>query len=312
MPRTVMDLLAFGLPFVPVIPLMAASPTIGLATDFSYDFGGKWLGIFYLIQNYSDFFDYTLGGLILGGAVWAVWHRLLRMHMIGWILLVAGTAAYYAIPRVLFGSWGADLRLPVALAFILMGFMRIELPNGRTRYAFLAFVIGLAVTRFVSVQIAWQNLDVAFQDFRRSVDLIDPGSSILVVQADAKDQKGTEALNQPLSHAATIAMIERSSFVSTAFAVPGKQVLVVKPEYHDMANIRDDDLPSESDLIAALKDPESETENYWYDWTDRFDYVYVLYAGDAPNPAPGVTRQIYRGQRFQLFEIMHPDDDDED
>lgn len=296
------DIAVFGVPFLPVLPLMMASPTIGLALDIDWDWGGKRQGLYYLIQNYSDLFDLSLGALIVAAVLWAMQRRLLSMHPVGWTLAAIGTAVFLAMPRVLFGSWAADLRLPVALVFMLTGFIRFNDANRAVRYAFYAFILGIAVARFGSVEMTWRNMDLIYDDFRRSIELIAPGSTILVAEND--HPVGPESLNTPFSHAACLAMIDRASLVSTAFSVQGKQVLTVQPNFRDRVDPHDGYPPTVSELLEAAKRPvNAEDGNFWDRWPERFDYIYVLYTSDQENPAPEHLNLLYQGSRFQLYKV---------
>lgn len=295
------------LPFVPLIPLMLASPTMGLAFDYYWDPSGKVDGLYFLFQNYSDLFDLSMAALVIGGVIWAAQMRFLRLHPAGWYLLGLGTLVYMLMPRMLFSSWVADQRLPVALVFVMIGFSRFESRARWPRLALYGFIAGLALARFASVQLSWQNIDRAYADFRHSVGIIAPGSTVLVANAD--QPSGSEAFNMSLSHAACVAMIERSSLVSTAFSVAGKQVLAVRPEFRDRVDDQDGDPPTVSQLIAATTDSSTAANHYWENWNEKFDYVYVLYTeGGADNPAPGLLTLVYEGKRFQLYKVKPVDE----
>ncbi|MEI8393140.1 MAG: hypothetical protein WCF85_00290 [Rhodospirillaceae bacterium] len=299
------DGLAFILSFVPVLPLMWVSPTIGLATENYWDSTGKLDGIYYIFQNYSDLFDLTLASLVIGGTVWAARARMVGLHPVGRYLAILGLVVYMLMPRMFFSSWVADQRLPIALVFLLIGFVSFKDDHRWARYFLYVFVLGIACARFAAVFLVWHQIDGAYADFRHSVGAIEPGSTILVANTD--EPNGSDAFNTPLSHAACIAMIERSSLVSTAFTVPGKQILSVKPKYSSRTDTRDGDPPTISQLIAAANRDRStvpDTEHYWDHWTEQFDYVYVLYTDGGANPAPDLLKLIYSGRQFQLYRVI--------
>jgi hypothetical protein len=309
--RLIIDALAFGVPFLPILPLMMVSPTIGLATDNYWDSTGKLDGLYYIFQNYSDLFDLSLAALVIGATVWAARARMIVFHPVGWYLLVLGVVVYMAMPRMFFSSWIADQRLPIALVFLLIGFVNFKDHNRFARYFLYTFVIGVACARFVGVFLVWNQIDQAYADFRQSVGLINPGSTILVANAD--DPAGSEAFNMPLSHAACMAMIERSSLVSTAFSVAGKQILTVQPKYHDRVDNEDGDPPTVSQLVAAANQDRSraqESTHFWDRWTEQFDYVYILYTDGAPNPAPELLSLVYQGPHFQLYKVIPTAEDE--
>jgi len=306
--RLMVDGAAFLLPFVPVLPLLAASPTIGLATDIYWESTGKVDGLYYIFQNYYDWFDLPMALLVTVAVIAAARARLLTFHPIGWYLLGLGVAVYMAMPRMLFSSWIADQRLPLALVFMLIGFARFDTSRRWARFALYAFILGATLPRVMVVQATWQGIEAQLGDFRSSLDQIAPGSSILVATADHPE--GSDAMNMPLSHAACMAMIDRSGLVSTAFSVKGKQILAVNPAYRDRVDSEDGEPPTVSDLVATAANPPSETSRYWNNWTGKFDYVYVLYTNDhSPNPAPEQLSLLFQGPRFQLFKVTPKDDE---
>lgn len=303
--RIITDALAFGLPFLPVIPLMLASPTLGLSTENIWESSGKLDGLLFIIQGYWDTFDLTVAGLVAAGVIWAIRRNLLSLHPMGLVFLVLGTAVFMAMPRMLFGSWVADTRLPVALLFLIIGFIRFDADDRAVRTAFYAFLVGVALVRFVDVQVNWQALRHVNTDMQESMHLIDPGSSVLVAHAD--QPVGNEMTNQALSHAPCIAMIERSALVSTAFSVPGKQVLSIRPEYRDLVDDSDGDPPTVSQLLASADEGVPGQPHYWDTWPTRYDYLYVLFTeGNSPNPDPAHLTLLHQGPQFQLFKV-HPD-----
>ena len=300
--RIILDALTFGLPFLPVLPLMVISPTMGLVTDYDWESTGKLDGLYYVFQNYSDLFDLSLAAMVIGGAIWAARTRMISLHPVGWWLLALGVVVYMAMPRQFFSSWEADQRLPIAMVFLLIGFVDFRDSHRWARYFLYVFVLGVACARFASVFLVWQQLDHTYSDFRLSVGMIEPGSTVLVANAD--EPAGSDAFNMPLSHAACIAMLERSSLVSTAFSVPGKQILSVNEKYRDRVDTLDGEPPTVSQLIAAAnQDRSAPSGHYWDRWTEQFEYVYVLYTDGATNPAPDLMKLVYQGPHFQLFKV---------
>ncbi|HEY0832958.1 MAG TPA: hypothetical protein VGE72_03525 [Azospirillum sp.] len=302
--RLVVDALALGLPFLPVLPLMMASPTLGLSHENLWESSGKIDGVYAIVQTYSDAFDLMVAGVAVSLTVWAARRRLLWMHPAGWALLVVGTAVFLGMPRLLFGSWMADTRLPVAIFFLLIGFVRFDPGERAVRYAFFAVVLGLTLARTVAIEANWRTLQHVNHDFRESVHLIQPGGTVLVAHAD--HPSGNEATNAALSHAPCIALIERSALVSTAFSVPGKQILSVRDGYSDLVDRVDGDPPTVSQLLATIDGAVPGREHFWDGWPGRYDYVYVLYTDGEPNPAPDHLALLYEGPRFQLYKVTRP------
>lgn len=300
--RLVVELAVFGVPFLPVLPLLAASPTMGLSTAVLWESRGKLDGIYYIVQLYGDVLDLTFGAVVAVGGAWAAKRDLIRLHPAGWVLFAIGATVYMAMPRVLFGSWLADQRMPVALFFLLIGFARPVAGLGVYRPAFFAFLVGASLLRFADVQTHWREMSRVNDDMRASAAFIDPGSAVLVAHAD--QPAGSESLNQALSHAACVAVIERHALVATLFTVPGKQILDVRPEYRDRVDAEDGDPPMVSQMLAATEESVPNNPRYWDRWPERYRYVYVLYTHpDDDNPAPDYMERIYEGRGFQLYRV---------
>lgn len=294
-----------GIAFLPVVPLMLASPTMGLASDFSWEPRGKIDGLMYVIEIYSDVIAIALTAGVATAAAWAVRHRLLRVHPVGWVLLVVGAVVYLAMPRVLFASFMADQRLPVALAFMLIGCVDVRLHHRLVRRGFIALLLVVLAVRLIEVDVTWSNLSVTMGEFRSSTRRVKAGSKVLV--AYAVDSGGDDVADLGLVHAACIAIIERQALVTTAFAVQGKQILQVRPDYRDMIDRDDGTPPTVAQLIVEAERPNPDSKDYWREWQSRFDYLYVLFTGDeAQNPDPIRLTLVVEGDRFQLYRINKP------
>jgi hypothetical protein len=297
------DFILTGVPFLPVLGLLLASPTWDHVKDYDWQPTGKIDGLMYVIEVYSDIVAFMLAAAIGAATIWAARHRLLRFHPVGLFLLVIGTVIYLAMPRTLFATYMADQRLPVALAFMLVACVHLELRHRMVRRGFLALLLLALVLRVMEVDIAWAQLSPLTLEFRDSVKRIGEGSTVLIAYADQSG--GDDVRDLGLVHAACLAMIERSALVTTAFTVDGKQIMHVRPNYRDQVDTEDGTPPSVEQLLVAATRKDYEPGAYWQDWQDRFDYVYILFTEDeASNPAPELMTLVYDGGRFQLYRII--------
>ena len=289
--------------FLPAVPLLLASPTMGLATESYWEPRGKIDGVFYIIEVYYDVVAFALTGLLAVAAGWASRDRLLRVHRLALVVLVVGTVVYMAMPRILFASYMADQRLPVAIAFMLLACFDLEMRTQFVRRAFIAVLLTSIVLRLCEVSIAWADLSLVTGEFRSSAKRIRPGSKVVVAYADTGG--GDDVRDLGLVHAACLAIIERSSIVTTAFTVPGKQILRVLPEFADLVDTQDGTPPTVSQLLATAGGTNVDPRFYWRQWPDRFDYLYVLFTDtDSVNPDPKRLRIVQEGDRFQLYRII--------
>jgi MFS family permease len=301
----ILEFCSAGIPFLPVLPLLYESPTMGLATENYWEQNGKLDGLMFVFSVYSDYIAFALIGVFAAALVWAVRHKLVRFPLMGWILLVLGGAIYLAMPRVMFSVYMADQRIPIGLAFMLIACLNMRFPRRAVRYGFAAVLAALVCLRVGEVQVMWNKLSKGVEAVHDSVQFIDRGARVLVAYADPTG--GDDVRDLGLVHAACLAMIERSALVTTAFTVPGKQILRVRSDFADEADTEDGTPPTVEKLLVVANNPEIEEAAYWSDWTNTYDYVYVLFTEKgAENPDPVHLRLVYEGRRFQLYRMANP------
>ena len=217
------------------------------------------------------------------------------------VLLVVGGVTYFVMPRVMFDTYMADQRLPIALAFMIIACAYLDLRDDFVRRGFATVLVLMLAVRAFEVQSVWHEVSRGTSAFRDSVRQIDRGAKVLVAYADPDN--GDNARELWLMHAACLAIIERSALVTTAFTVLGKQVMHVRPEYQDMVDTEDGTPPTTAQLVIAATRPTEDMPAFWRRWTE-FDYLYVLYTDDeSPNPDPERLTLLYDGDRFQLYRI---------
>lgn len=298
----VMDFFATGLPFLPVLPLLMMSPTWGLRGSFMWEFSGKLEGLVFAVEAYSHPAALILTGIVAFAAGWAIRQQALKFHPFGYVLLTIGVIVYLAMPRIIFDTYMADQRMPIALAFMAVACAHINMRHQQVRGGFATVLVLLLAIRVFEVETVWAEMSRVTASFRDSTRHIVHGAKVLVAYADP--QAGEEARDQPLVHAASLAVIERSALVTTNFTVPGKQVLRVREQYRDQVDTADGTPPAIEELIEVAEDASSEKTAYWKHWTSDFDYLYVLFTeANYENPDPALLTAIYAGNRFVLYRI---------
>jgi hypothetical protein len=304
-PARVVDFVASGLPFLAAAPLLMASPTMDLVGSTYWDQRGKIDGLMYVVSDYSDIVAFLIVATIIGGVVWAVRHRVLRFHPVVFALLGVGGTVYLALPRIMFDTYMTDQRVPLGVVFMLFACGDLELRRRLVRRAFLVALVVLITARLIEMDYNWSQLSDSTSEFRSSVRRIAPGSKVFVAYTDRS--LGEDVRDLGLVHAACIATIERSALVTTVFTVDGKQVLHVRPQFRDYADLRDGTPPAVAQLIQAVDHPMPWMPAFWLNWT-KFDYLYVLFTEDeAPNPDPARLKLVADGDRFQLYRILKPE-----
>jgi len=299
------DFVASGIPFLPVLPLLLMSPTWTLRWDFTWELGGKLTGLLYVIEVYSRSATFFLATIVAIAALFAIRHRALRSHPFGWVLLTVGGLTYLALPRVLFDTYMADQRLPIALAFMIIACAHLDLRDEFVRRGFATVLVLLLAVRAFEVQGVWRELSRGTASFRDSVRQIERGSKVLVAYADPDN--GDNVRELWLMHAACLAIIERSALVTTAFTVLGKQVLHVRPNYRDRVDTEDGTPPSIRQLLSSAELTDWDDPPYWARWTTEYDYLYILFTDrDYANPDATRLTPVFAGNRFVLYQINGP------
>lgn len=300
------DFVATGLPFLPVVPLLMMSPTWGLRADMFWEAYGKINGLLYVVDVYSNAVALLLAAAVAIAAGYALYCRALRFHAFGVVLLAVGAVVYVAMPRVMFDTYMADQRLPISLAFMVIAcaqldFDRLGLHRTLPRYGVVAALLLLLAVRTSEVQMAWTALSPTIESFRQSVGLINRGAKVLVAYADPNG--GDDVRDLGLVHAACLAVIERSALVTTVFTVTGKQILHARADYRGRVDTRDGSPPTVAKLlrVADRVDPNND---YWRRWTHDYDYLYVLFTKPGyKNPDPARLMPVFAGKRFMLYRI---------
>jgi hypothetical protein len=295
------DFVATGVPFLPALLLLIAGPTWDSAGVPAYwDLSGKLDGAMLAISIYFPWIAYALIAIVVVAAALARYCGAWRFHPVGWALMGVGAAVYLALPRVLFAAHLADQRLPIALAFMLIACISVDLHDRRLRAGFLALLTVVLALRIGEVQTVWNDLSRGPAEALRSVQAIVRGARVLVVHGDRSSTGLLSDLG--LLHIASLATIERSALVSTAFTVEGKHILQVRDEFRPYVDARDGTPPS----LPFFRDAASGPGPYYFsDWPNHFDYVFVLFTkpGD-PNPDPSRLAPVNAGRHFQLYRVI--------
>ena len=302
--RLVVALIALIVPVLPLVPLLMGSSTWGLVREYAWVAQSKMEGLGLVIRTYDDTHDLAVVGLGAAALGWALHRGILSVHGAAWPLAGFGFAVFLAMPYTLFGSEMADQRMPIAVLTLLLGFVHLDPEDKWSKAGFMALIVAFAVLRVGDVTLQWRRMEAIHDDMRASLAMVPRGAKILVAHAD--DPKGTQAEQDAISHSPCLATIERSALVSTAFAVKGKQIMTVRPAYHDRVDTEDGNPPAISQLIAAsyTREDGAPRDHFWDEWTREHDFVYVLYTeANADNPDPDDLELVHDGKGFQLYKV---------
>lgn len=307
---TLLDVAVLCVPLAVVPLLMAVSPTGQHLAAVSWVSSGctstpltcyflvKIKGIRWVFEAYSKTSDVIALTLILLGA-FAMWRRQwLRAHPMAAWLACAAFLVYFALPTEAFGSSLTDVRLPVGMALLMIGFIDIQLPNRKALYLFMCALCGIVLLRITTVLDVWRIYNMEWSEIRSSFRHIDRGSKILVARS------GTLADVATVESVPCLAVVERSSLTSLVFAVHGQQILRLRSLYVDKLTGYSDAPVSVDDLISVnLESPGGRP--YLAKWMDFYDYLYILQRDDHPaGNIPDNLQLLDSGRRYQLYRIL--------
>ena len=294
-----------GIPFLLLVPFLLTSSTWGHAQEWDWESLGKLDGLIFVVETYSDIVAFMLTAVVIVAGVWAARNKMLRVHPLLMPLLIAGGLVYMAMPRMLFASYLADQRLPIAIAFMAVACFRLEMKQEFVRRLFLIGSLGLLGARVAEVDIAWANAAPATLEMRESLKKIQKGSTVLVAYTDSNMPNEVEHLG--LVHAVSLAIIERQALITTAFTTKGKQIMHVRPEFRKLVDTEDGTPPTIDQLVLDAVGRSPDDSSYWHDWVKKYDYVYLLFTDeDSDNPMPDKLKTAYEGENFQLYRIIKP------
>ncbi len=231
------------------------------------------------------------------------------------VSVVAVLAA--AMPFWIEGAWGsiwyADLRLPLALALLLVAGLRPYKVSPRIALAVGCAAAVIYVARIADVTADWRAVDRNYAEFRAALDVIDRGGSLLPVQKrNAAQDGGMQTFDTAYWNMAMLAVIDRGAFVPTLFSDPTKQPVRAAPARAAIDTPYG--WPVEYALLTGdmaiedTADPQAgvAVRRFWVGWPDHFDYVLVTHFGAKGNPVPSRLESVHEGSFFDIYRVTAP------
>ncbi len=272
------------------------------------------------VLGYGRLESFFVAAVLAGAMLWWAVHRQLRVAPFGWLAGALLLAAYAILPVGAKGGYWIDTRMPVLLGFLVFAVtLPVRLPR---RQAMLASVVlaGVFAGRMAYITAVWAGSRQDVADVRAVLTHVEPGSRILVMDADPQQHRW-EAGDIPASrvaahgmataywHYGAFALLDRRAFWSNAFAEPGQQPIVILPPYdassdggfappHDVA------LLEANATAASNRDPAALLAG----WPGRFEYVLVLGADPGPQIdglLPGRLALLTHKGIAALFMVRH-------
>ena len=267
-------------------------------------------------------FDQFLGPLVFSLLGIAIVTRSLKLGPEMRLPIGAMVVGSLLMPRVIGGSWFADIRLPVMLLFVIIASTRFEPSRKRVLLPIAAVALGILGVRVWTVSQAWRDYYRWFAEFRAASVVIAPGARLLVIQApipqDALHSPGIPeilAQLQPHSfvHMPSLAVIDRAAFVPSLFT--GRKTLDVTARNRQITQFGgwgpitpEQLMESDPDQTETLHDDFDlfVEPPYWRNWREIFDYVLWIDFGRAPKPEIKGLHLVTTGSFFGIYRVVTP------
>jgi hypothetical protein len=265
----------------------------------SWDFNFKPLWLLVAANGYNT----PLSAAILALLVF-VGLRLRRAHGLvceqGGRWLAAGFGLLFlATPQLLFATAYVDVRVLVAGALILPGFISLRFADPLWERRVQVAALALICINLGYVAWLWTSYRTDYAAMIQSFAQIDRGAKILVARAGDESPFSGQSL-EPMTHAPTLAAFSNKALVSSMMAVKGKQPLASRPGFEHL-NVWDGGTPGLADLSRIAG-----RDNVLFGhWPSDFDFLYVIGPPGA-NPLPSLIEPLRVDGRFTLYRIRKP------
>jgi len=220
-------LVLFAIEFVP----LHAATSIGSGIRFARPVRKLDLP-FSVFDLYNRPFDIAGFALAVIGVSIAYWRRWLRVAPAAVAPLIVLTLLYVVMPDTLFGATGADRRIPLAIALLLIAGSTWQAPFAREGRWFLSAAFVLFALRLGVVAATWQVSGQLYADLVAGLDTLPAGARIAVAFSDS--EVNVEAV--PLLHFPVLAVARRDAFVPTLFAYATQQPVAFTRQYGAVAD----------------------------------------------------------------------------
>jgi hypothetical protein len=318
------DLVEAGVPFVlPAIVFVLSFGASIHGRSFYGDLFAKAVSVLAATVTYGTWPDVFVTVAVIG-AVWILHRRRLfsfkrEMRLPLLVLVVAAIA----MPRMLQGVLGADLRIPCLLAFLLVAASDVAFRTRRQTLAFATGVIVLLLFRVATLADQWRVFDADYREFRAAAASIERGSRVMMIPVDLG--KTVDRPRLPYWYLGSLAVIDRSVFLPHLYTIAtplrftdGRAADLIGPA---LASRRMEWRPTRPEFAAAdgktvqqvgtviqRMAPWDAVTNPidWSDWPEQYDTVIDLDFGQKENPVPALLTEIRRGAVFTIYRIHPP------
>jgi hypothetical protein len=228
-----------------------------------------------------------------------------------------------AMPASVSSVWGANLRIPCLLAFLLVAVSEVSLSR-RGEWVLCTLLILLVFMRVIALTLTWRDYDHEIAAFRAAAAKIEPGARVLATAFPEDYQQRRNPAIFPLVHVAAYAVIDRDVFLPSLFTFATPLRFTTPPRtLEDNARLAAhwrDWLPSAAftgtdaatrQAVSAFGQRNFLYDSYlttidWSRWPEDYDYLVDYRFEPAGNPVPALLTEVARGDWFTIYRIHPP------
>lgn len=278
-------------PVVAPLPIFAmTSPA--LKTTYAIEWGppiGKISSIVGTLIGSGFWTIPFLAMMVLAAILYLIWERYLSIPKWGVTLLGLLILIHLGMPDKLISSYGADKRLPIAIALLCCAFITGQrLLGAKQRSIIFSLFVLAVVLKSLSIQYEWKDYQKIHAEHMTAFELLKPKSSIIHLVGTA-NPAGLPKM--PLTEEAGYAMILKSTFWPGIFAYPihGAQAIEFSPKeagYPPSSPLQKIPLNMLAQVVSG------QSTNCEYDTrrlSQCFDYMIVSSEDGTNGNLPGVS-----------------------
>jgi hypothetical protein len=224
------------------------------------------------------------------------------------------------MPDWLYSSWAADIRLPVALPFVLIASTELNVRRRKVVGVLGALALLFLGIRVYALTLTWRDIDSRFAEFRLLSRAIPKGARVLVVESDVPDSdRRVDGIPRALAsvdyvhftHMPSLAVMDRDVFIP--YQLTGWTP--IKPTLRNAGRFVSQDVPLKPEELveslspewqqryAGLRNVHGET-HYALNWPEKFDYVLWIDFGQRQELLPDKLKLVASGSFFDIYQIL--------
>jgi hypothetical protein len=234
--------------------------------------------------------------------------------------IVAMIVAAVLMPDWLYSSWAADIRLPVALPFVLIGSTQLNVRRGKVAGVLGALALVFLGIRVYALTLTWRDIDSRFAEFRLLSRTIPRGARVLVVESDIPDSdRRVDGIPRPLAsvdyvhftHMPSLAVMDRDAFIP--YQLTGWTP--IKPTLRNAGRFVSQDVPLKPEELVESLSPEWQQRyagvrnvhgetHYALNWPEKFEYVLWINFGQRQELLADKLKLVASGSFFDIYQIL--------